>query len=286
MDKRLKVNCSPWSNFGDTCVPYMLQKLNVPFMFAHHTVEKKVLMIGSILGVGNRKDSVVWGTGIIDDKTVALPNAKYLAVRGPRTLDKLVDAGVDITEVAMGDPAMLLPKVYNPTIEKKNKLGVIPHIVDYDMVRNYVMDNKDKFPNTIVINPNTPVSKIEGFIDEVLSCEKIVATCLHGIICAHAYGIPAVWMKVSERLAGDDIKFHDHFESVGISDLEPIELIEDENVQIDEFTSTLDIEKLWECRPWENVSEDYYVDVDKEGWEKECYPADYGGKIVNDQWWK
>lgn len=286
MDKRLKVNFSPWTNFGDTCVPYMLHKLNVPFIFTHHTVEKKVLMIGSILGVGNRKDTIVWGTGIIDENTVALSNAKYLAVRGPRTLNKLVDAGVDVSNVAMGDPAMLLPKVYNPTVEKKYKLGVIPHMVDYDMVRKHIMDNKDKFPNTIIINPNTPVSKIEGFIDEVLSCEKIVSTCLHGIICAHAYGIRAVWMKVSDKLIGDDIKFHDHFESVGITNLKSIEMIEDENIEIDDFNSTLDIEKLWECRPWVDAPEEYYIDLDKEGWENECYPDNYSGKIVDDAWWK
>ncbi len=286
MDKRFKVNCSPWSNFGDTCVPYMLQKLEIPFIFAHHTVEKKVLMIGSILGVGNRKDSIVWGTGIIDDKTNALPDAHYLAVRGPRTMQKLVEAGVDTTNVAMGDPAMLLPKMYNPTIEKTNKLGVIPHIMDYDLVRNHIINNPEQFPNTIVINPNVPPSGIEGFIDEVLSCEKIVATCLHGVICAHAYGIPAKWMKVSNKLAGDDIKFHDHFESVGITDLEPMDMIENENIEIDDFNSTLDIERLWACRPWLNASEDYYVDIDEEGWENECYPDNYGGKIVDDAWWR
>lgn len=286
MDIRLKVNCCPWSNFGDTCVPYMLQKLKVPFIFAHHSIEKKILMIGSILGVGNRKDTIVWGTGIIDSKNVALSNAKYLAVRGPKTMQKLVDAGVDTGNVAMGDPAMLLPKVYNPTIDKTNKLGVIPHIRDYDLVRSHIINNPNKFPNTIVINPNTPPSKIEGFIDQVLSCEKVVATCLHGIICAHAYGIPAKWMRVGNRLAGDDIKFHDHFEAVGITNLTPIDMIKDEKVEIDNFKSTLDIEKLWSCRPWLVASEDYYVDIDKEGWEKHCYPKNYDGQIVGDSWWK
>ena len=75
MDKRLKVNFVPFSNFGDTSVPYMLKKLNIPFIFTHHTVENKILMTGSILGVGNRKNTIVWGTGIIDNKTVPLKNS-------------------------------------------------------------------------------------------------------------------------------------------------------------------------------------------------------------------
>ena len=286
MDKRLKVNFSPWGNFGDTAVPYMLRKLNVPFIFTHHTVEKKLLMIGSILGVGNRKDTIVWGTGIVDDKTVALPNANYIAVRGPRTLEKLKIAGVNTDNVLLGDPAMILPKVYTPKKEKKYKLGLIPHISDYAEVDKYMKENIDKFPNTLIIDPNTKVSQIEPFIEAVNSCEKVVSTCLHGIVCAHAYGIPAVWMKVSNRLVGDDVKFYDHFESLGLTLDGPLDWIPDENVEIPEQNIVFDIEKYWASRPWLTVGEDYYVDIDNEDWTKEVYPLDYTGKIVDDIWWE
>jgi pyruvyltransferase len=186
----------------------------------------------------------------------------------------------------LGDPAMLLPKVYTPTTEKKYKLGIIPHMVDYDIVNIHVKNNPDKFPNTIVIDPNTNTRLIEFFIDRVNECEKIVATCLHGIICAHAYGIPAKWMKIGDRLCGDDVKFHDHFESVGIFDLEPMDLIQDENVNIPDFTSTLDIEKLWNCRPWLDVSDEYYVDLDNPDWVDECYFEGYKDRVWTDGFFK
>jgi hypothetical protein len=287
MDKRLKVNFVPFSNFGDTSVPYMLKKLNIPFIFTHHTVENKILMTGSILGVGNRKNTIVWGTGIIDNKTVPLKNSIYKAVRGYRTLDKLKEHGIDISNVALGDPAMLLSRIYKKeNIEKKYKLGIIPHIVDYTFVSNYVNNNKDEFKNTIIIDPNTNVSKIEKFIDQVNECEKIVSTCLHGIICAHSYGIKASWMRVSDKLAGDDVKFYDHFESVGIFNLQPLSLIENEDVNVEDFSSKLDIDKLWNARPWIDLSDDYYVDIDDPNWVKECYFDGYDSKIWTDDYFK
>ena len=96
MDKRLKVNFVPFSNFGDTSVPYMLKKLGIPFLFSHHTTEKKIIMTGSILGVGSRKDTIVWGSGIIDNKVKPLIDCDYRAVRGPRTLEKLKERGIII----------------------------------------------------------------------------------------------------------------------------------------------------------------------------------------------
>ena len=284
MNKRIKVNFSPWTNFGDSCVPYIFTKLDVPFIFAHHTVHKKLLTIGSILGVGNRSDTIVWGTGIVDDKTKALPDAHYLAVRGPRTLQKLVDAGVDISDVKMGDPAMLLPKVYTPSTEKKYKLGITPHMRDYDIVRRHVMENTQNFPNTIVIdtNVNTKHGKIDNFIKTVNSCEMILSTCLHGIICAHAYGIPAAWMKVSNNLAGDDIKFRDHFESVDLP-LQCFNLVDTEDVDINKAPHSFDYDALWMCRPWLNAHDDYYVDIDDPDWASQCYFDGYKDKIWIDK---
>jgi hypothetical protein len=286
MDKRLKVNFVPFSNFGDTSVPYMLGKLEIPYIFSHHTVEKKILMTGSILGVGSRKDTIVWGSGVIQDNIKPLTNCHYRAVRGPRTLEKVKNVGVDVSNIVLGDPAMLLPKIYQPSQEKKYKLGIIPHMVDYDYVRKHVMNNPDKFPNTVVIDANTNTKQIENFINIVNQCEKIVATSLHGIICAHAYGIPAKWMKVSEKLAGDDIKFQDHFESVGLYNQTSIGLLDNENIEIDSFVSKLDIEPLWNCRPWLDAPEDYYVDLENPEWVKEVYFDGYKDRIWTDEFFK
>jgi hypothetical protein len=45
-----------------------------------------------------------------------------------------------------------------------------------------------------------------------------VSSSLHGIILAHAYGIPVAWTEFSTGLKGDGVKFLDHYASVGITD--------------------------------------------------------------------
>lgn len=291
MDIRLKASFVPFSNFGDTCVPYLLKKFEVPFVFCHHTIHKKMTMIGSVIQGSSKPNTAVWGPGIMHAKDGANKEANYIAVRGPRTLQRLVDLGIDCSKTVMGDPAILLPRVYQPKVEKKYKLGIIPHMVDGHVIR-YIRDNKEKFPNTIVIDPNTKVSQIEKFIDNVNSCEKILSTCLHGVICSHAYNIPVKWMKASDKLMGDNVKFHDHFESLGLSLSEldmPIDLVRDENVEV---PATNHMEKLnqnatqlWESRPWQKLSEDYYVDLDNKDWMKECYPENYSSKLWTDEHW-
>lgn len=287
MNKRLKVSFVPFSNFGDTSVPYMLNKLEIPFIFTHHTVENKILMTGSVLGVGSRNNTIVWGSGIIQNHFTPLKTCHYKAVRGPRTLEKLDKVGIDITNIALGDPAMLLPKIYQPNKEKKYKLGIIPHVVDYDFIKSYVNNNIDKFPNTIVINSNTNTKQIERYIDEVNQCEKIVSSSLHGIICSHAYGIPAKWMRVSNKLMGDDVKFYDHFESVGLYGQTPLnEMIENENIEIESFESKLDLNPLWDVRPWISASDDYYVDIDDPNWVEKCYFEGYKDRVWTDEYFK
>src|SRR5690606_11417433 len=109
-----------------------------------------------------------------------------------------------------GDPALLLPKLYMPNSElRKYKIGIIPHYVD---------KNNDFFNRAVpdwikVIDIENPNYK--DFVDDLIGCEVVISSSLHGLIIADAYGIPSVWARFSNMIYGGDFKFHDYFLSVG-----------------------------------------------------------------------
>ncbi|SNR36548.1 polysaccharide pyruvyl transferase family protein [Lutibacter flavus] len=205
-------------NFGDIIGPYLIKKIcqkEVRFiqpkkrkLFQYFT--KVYFTVGSILPHVDKK-SIVWGSGLIDKNTNIL-NASFLAIRGPISRKILLKKGYSIPEV-YGDPALLLPNFYSSYEKKIYKIGIIPHYVDYELVLNWYIDT----PSIKIINLLN--NSVEAVINEICSCETIISSSLHGIIVSHSYNIPAVWVKFSNNLFGDDIKFHDYFESVKISNI-------------------------------------------------------------------
>jgi pyruvyltransferase len=203
-------------NWGDALSPILCSKLSgkpVKKMLWKH--QNRFLAIGSILENANAR-AQIWGSGFIwpDGKLDEAPGAVH-AVRGPQTRAKLRAMGIDCPEV-YGDPALLFPYFYDPVIEKKYEVGVIPHFSDKntDWIKNLP---QDRFVRIIDVEGG-----IEEFVREVKSCELILSSSLHGLICADAYGVPNMWVKLSNILYGGNFKFRDYYESVGRETPEPV----------------------------------------------------------------
>lgn len=203
-------------NYGDLLGKYLVEKISSkkvvfawPKKWSFLDYFKPIYVtVGSVLTNVNHK-CIVWGSGIIS-KEYPVKKAAFLAVRGPQTRKFLLKAGCEVPEI-YGDPALLLPRFFNPKVEKKYKYGIIPHYNDYKLVSNWYQDN----PDIHLIDMMT--TDVESKTIEFLQCERIVSSSLHGIIVAHAYGIPAVWQKFSDKVFGDDIKYQDYLESVQLS---------------------------------------------------------------------
>lgn len=199
-------------NLGDMLTPWIIQQLGHNPVY--YTEAGKLLCIGSIIGKAREGDKV-WGAGIMSRMSNINVKAKYYAVRGKYSRDRIIEMGGQCPEV-YGDPALLLPRFYNPEVRKLHKLGFIPHYVDYEhsLKNSYKINILNRKPLSVV--------------DEILKCEKIVSSSLHGIIIAQAYGIPAKWVRLSDSLCGDDIKFEDYASSVGIKNLKEFSTIEEQ----------------------------------------------------------
>lgn len=264
MGKKIKLHY--WNeittpNFGDQLSPYIVKKISgydVQYIHAyyslknsikrtlisickgqwselkriHYPFEKVIIGVGSILSFSVR-GCIVWGSGFMNYKD-KFNGGKILLVRGPYTRDKLSKDGIQCPK-KYGDPAILLPMIYNPKRIIKHKIGIIPHMTE----TSYFEKTYSSKYNIIDLNTN----KIEDTIDNILSCEYILATSLHGIIVAHTYGIPAIWIK-RNYINTDGFKFLDYFGSVGINRYEgfiDLNILESEENILDMFNKYKDI---------------------------------------------
>jgi len=216
----IKLEGKSQENFGDILSKYLVEKISGrsvvwknPSKTQRNPFKKKIITTtGSILKHIS-KDCIVWGSGIISKKD-AVAKAKFLAVRGPETQKHLTSMGYKVPSV-FGDPAIVLPTLYNPKLAKQFKIGIIPHYVDYNKVTKWYSNN----PEVKVINLLN--DDVEAVIDEITSCKQVISSSLHGVIVSHTYNIPAVWVQFSKKLSGDNIKFVDYFKSVNLHPYSP-----------------------------------------------------------------
>ncbi len=239
-------------NFGDVINPLLFEKLSskkTSWVEPEFYNKENYVAIGSVLEFAT-SDSIVWGSGFIskDGKMHGVPK-QICAIRGPLTREILLKNNIEAPEV-YGDPALLLPKIYNPSIAKKYKLGIVPHYVDKDneWLKIIIKDN----PEVIILNIQEPDPY--KFIDDLLSCEKIASSSLHGIIVADAYAIPSIWIEFSNKLTGGGFKFLDYFASVKREDTKPLSITKNTNLdelekKFQKYMIDIDLDALLDSFP-------------------------------------
>jgi len=208
-----------FGNFGD--------ELNVPvgkFLFGDKVIfnkddsNKSIRLIGSNLGDIKNGD-IVCGVGFHHHtQNIQSKEHQINCVRGPlslKTLNKQLDKPV---KCFLGDPALLLKLFHKPKFRKDlvGKIGVVPHVSNIDYFKKQV----DGLSDFYLIDPT---NRWEQVVDEIYSCDKIISSSLHGLICADAYDKPNVWIRIPgqsippccENSDYGDFKYWDYLLSQG-----------------------------------------------------------------------
>jgi pyruvyltransferase len=177
------------------------------------SIDYNIICIGSYIHVA-KEDYYIFGSGIRSDpplegNTYSYQNLNIKALRGPLSKNFLqkskINKSIIVPEI-YGDPALLLPKFYQPKRIHllKDKIGLIPHKSNYKHYENKI--DQSKF---ILINPTDPWQNV---ISSIYSCKCIISSSLHGLICADAYCKPNLWLD-EYILTEGDFKFRDYFAS-------------------------------------------------------------------------
>ena len=234
----------PKTNVGDQITPYFLSKFasNGAKTITEkkiHKVEKRAARLKKILGpfhslisktnatharyvtscgsivrlCGNH--ALVFGSGIrSENQEVAKPFIRF--VRGPLTRDRYLSEGVECPAV-FGDPALVLPRIFNPDVKKIYDLGIIPHFTEVEAFR----ENWDLQEGQTILDART--DDVEAFLLGLLQCRRTLSSSLHGLIFSHAYRIPTRHVIITDTIFGDGTKFRDHYATVKLRH-EPVDL--------------------------------------------------------------
>lgn len=232
----------PTQNFGDLLAPLivsrMLERAGIPGSTQPRT---RLLTVGSILHLAAPGD-VVWGTGRngrIGSGEHTLDDLDIRAVRGPCTREWLLDLGVDCPAV-FGDPAMLLPMLRLDLValsgQRRHGVTFVSHIDDPSI----------SVPRGIRVL--SPRDEVETILRAVVGSELVVATSMHPVIVAEAFGVPA--RSIVNR-SEPEFKFADHYRSTGRPDYRRASSVADAIELGGERPPEIDLEPLLAAFPLE-----------------------------------
>ncbi|MCQ2410644.1 MAG: polysaccharide pyruvyl transferase family protein [Elusimicrobiaceae bacterium] len=219
-------------NFGDLLARYVVEKLSgkKTVKYAGENIYH-LCTVGSLLGRNEMcAKAVVWGSGFLSPQKqlykIMLTKFKqwlrgktgkpiYLAVRGAKTREIVLRAGYTCPAV-YADPALILPCLYSPTVNKKFKLGIVLHWKQEKFASLF-----SHLEGVKLIPIYRKYEEIHRFIEEENECEYILSSSLHGLIIADAYKIPCVRLKIAEHPIAtsekkDDFKFEDYLSGLNL----------------------------------------------------------------------
>jgi hypothetical protein len=153
----------------------------------------------------------VWGTGYIEPCPPRKSRFHYDAVRGKHSA-ALIEG---LTIRTFGDPGLLADVLW-PELKKtakRHRVGLIPHYDDRHDPHVQTLANTLK--SCTVIDVFDDVAEV---LRQIAACECVLSSSLHGLIVADAFGVPNAWLKLSDKVRGNDFKFRDYYSVYGLDE--------------------------------------------------------------------
>lgn len=163
----------------------------------------------------DKKPIYVWGSGFWHDfnhNRLFRNNIVVCALRGKKTQKKLYDITGNYYDVPLADAGLLIDMLIAPDIEKKYKIGIIPHMSQQEENSFKKMASQE---GTRIINIRDTPANVAA---EIVSCEAVVSSSLHGLIFADALHIPNLHVLGEKELTEGNFKFEDYYSSYGKAD--------------------------------------------------------------------
>jgi len=197
-----------FENAGDYFNKILIDKL---YYCANKSVkdyeDPDIALCGSILTHPMLKNSkYIVGCGFQNSKLPTNNNPySYLAVRGRLSMNRLYENDINPENVKFVDPGLMVSMIYDlKDISKKYKIGIIPHYIDEDIIR-------ERYGNYKIISMKT--TDVLSVCRQIKECEVILSSSLHGIIFSHSLGIPAYHIELNPLQEKDNFKFKDYYSS-------------------------------------------------------------------------
>ena len=237
-----------YDNFGDELAVDLMNFFNVSYCFVSPK-NANILTIGSNLdcfkNVQNKscKKLHIYGSGFMypleGNSNYFYRNAEVHAIRGELSknqLETLLDTRFD--NVVMGDPGLLIRKMFTYTKSPKYDVGIVCHMDDKNNpnLKNIKLSNL----SYCFIDIQQQTNK---FVQEIANCNFILSSSLHGLICSDSLLIPNRQIILSDKIGGGNYKFRDYYSVFSCKYPVPIDLREriiyDDDIQ--ELTETYSI---------------------------------------------
>lgn len=203
-------------NFGDRLSRDVVARLSGRQVVWSEPETCDLFAVGSLMNFVRRshslprKDGVkplIWGTGMIGAvRRDFVGNVRFAAVRGPLTA-----ALLELKDLPMGDPGLLVPDLMDAPIARTDRIGIVLHHSQKpgaDLIAAMQADPRLMLIDVTNEDHLSVIAAIGG-------CAHVFSSSLHGLIVADAFGVPNTWLNVDGIHASAAFKFHDYALSVG-----------------------------------------------------------------------